>query len=67
MKSKDDVRAKLIAAGVKNLREFGYPDVNDKNILTDIIYSAFFKQMLKDNIGKGLDVPITSLLEEMKK
>lgn len=32
------VREYLIAAGVKNLREFGYPSCDASNILTDEIY-----------------------------
>jgi len=46
---------KLIAAGIRNLKEFGYPKVNAENILTDPIYSAFFASMLKDNKGYGAD------------
>lgn len=37
---------KLIEAGIRNLKEFGYPSVNAENILTDEIYKAFFKRML---------------------
>lgn len=44
------IREKVIAAGVKNLKEFGYPDVNEHNILTDEVYSQFFESMLRDNI-----------------
>lgn len=38
--------------GVKNLKTYGYPDVDSGNIMTDVIYSAFFEEMLKDAIGK---------------
>lgn len=55
----------LIAAGVKNLHEFGYPDCNNSNILSDQIYSAFFKSMLEDNLGKGVDENISRLLERI--
>ena len=47
--AKTDVKAKLIEAGVKNLREFGYPQVTKDNILTVMIYKAFFKRMLEDD------------------
>lgn len=53
----------LIAAGVKNLKEYGYPHVTVENILTDTIYSAFFKSMLEDNKGKGVDTAIKGLLD----
>ena len=38
---------KLIEAGIRNLKEFGYPLVNAENILTDEIYKAFFARMLE--------------------
>jgi hypothetical protein len=59
------VKEKLLKAGVKNLKEFGYPEVTTENILTDEIYKAFFKSMLEDNKGidKQLDTVIEQLLE----
>ena len=45
------MRDKIIAAGVATLKEFGYPSVDKDNILTDMIYSAFFKTMLEGNLG----------------
>lgn len=59
------MRDKLIAAGVKNLKEFGYPMVNAENILTDNIFKAFFSSMLKDNKGHGkaIDAEIDALLK----
>lgn len=59
-----DIRSKLISAGVKNLREFGYPKCDEKNILTDLIYKGFFVSMLRDNLGKGYDTDIKALLKE---
>jgi len=56
---------KILAAGVRNLKEYGYPDVNKENILTDPIYSAFFKSMLNDNLGKGVDEVINGLLGDI--
>ena len=50
------IKSKLIAAGVKNLREFGYPDCTKDNILTDAIYSELFKCMLIENKGNGADI-----------
>jgi hypothetical protein len=47
------MKDKLITAGVKNLKEFGYPYCTKDNILTDMVYKEFFKSMLKDNIGKA--------------
>jgi hypothetical protein len=61
------VEDKLIAAGVQNLREYGYPECNKANILTDMIYRAFFVSMLKDNKGKAgaaVDKAIDNLLEK---
>jgi hypothetical protein len=50
-KMKIDYRKKLIDAGVRNLREFGYPACNAKNILTDYVFANMFIPMLEDNIG----------------
>lgn len=61
----DMIRSKLLSAGVKNLKEFGYPGVNAENILTDQIYRAFFKSMLEDNMGKGMDEHVGALLKEV--
>ena len=44
-------RNQIIEAGVRNLREFGYPSVNAENILTDAIYSQLFKSILEGNLG----------------
>lgn len=58
------VEKRLIAAGVKNLKEFGYPNCTPENILTDCVFSQFFKSMLEDNRGQNpqADVAISSLL-----
>jgi len=47
------IREKLINAGIRNLKEFGCPAVNSENILTDRVYSQFFKSMLEDHRGTG--------------
>ena len=54
------IKSKLIAAGVKNLREFGYPQCNENNILTDEVYSEFFREML--NSKKVTEQILTPLL-----
>jgi hypothetical protein len=59
------VRDRLISAGVKNLKEFGYPGCTKDNILTDYVYKRFFISMLKDNLGKGADTEINQLLKEL--
>lgn len=59
------LREKLIAAGVKNLRAYGYPNCNAENILTDQIYKAFFTSMLESNLGQGQDASIHALLTEI--
>lgn len=59
------MRDKIIAAGVRNLKEFGYPGVNSENIITDPIYSTYFKNMLNDNMGLGFDNVIKSILTDI--
>lgn len=59
------IKDAIVRNGVKNLKEYGYPDVTVKNIMSDQIYSQFFKSMLNDNLGKGSDEEINALLEEL--
>lgn len=47
------IKEKLIANGVKNLHEFGYLNADKETIITDVVYAAFFNNMLKDNKGKS--------------
>lgn len=53
VKRRARVRQSLLEAGVRNLKEFGYPDVTVENILTVDVFKRFFKSMLEDNVGKG--------------
>lgn len=53
MSTSDTIKNKLIQAGVRNLKEYGYPKVDSENILTDKIYSAFFSEMLKHNLDES--------------
>lgn len=46
------MRQQIIAACVKHLREFGYPDCNADNVLTDAIYSRFAKSMIEATIAE---------------
>jgi hypothetical protein len=65
----EQIKDHLLKAGVKNLKEFGYPDANKENILTDIIYGGMFKSMLNDNKGqatKQVDDVIDELLSVVK-
>ena len=61
----EQVKEHLLKAGVKNLKQFGYPEVTTENILTDEVYKEFFKSMLNDNKGNGkqIDEVIDQLLE----
>lgn len=63
----EQIREHLLKAGVKNLKEFGYPEVTTKTILTDEVYKMFFKSMLEDNLGNGkqFDEVINQLLSEV--
>ena len=44
------MRKKIISLGIKHLKDFGYPTVNEDNIITDIVYSSFFENMLEETI-----------------
>ena len=64
----EQIREHLLKAGVKNLKEFGYPEVTTKTILTDEVYKIFYKSMLEDNLGNGnqVDEVINQLLSEVE-
>jgi hypothetical protein len=66
----NDYRKRLLAAGVRNLKEFGYPHVDETNILTDQVYSAFFKSMLDDAKEASADAnyqgAVADLLKEIE-
>ena len=64
----EEIKEKLIVAGIKNLKEFGYHDVNKESILTDQVYKEFFRSMLNDNLGNGsqIDKAIQELLITIK-
>ena len=63
----EQIREHLLKSGVKNLKEFGYPEVTTETILTDEVYKEFFKSMLEDNKGNGkqVDEVIDQLLSEV--
>lgn len=66
----EQIKEKLIEAGIKNLIEFGYEQVTKETILTDDVYSQFFRSMLNDNLGKSnklVDNAILDLLETVKR
>ena len=49
----EQIKNKLIEAGVRNLKAFGYPDISKDNILTVPIFSMFFKSMLEDECNSS--------------
>ena len=65
----EQIKEKILTAGVSNLKQFGYQEVNKENILTDLVYSGFLKSMLNDNKGKStkqVDNVIDELLSVVK-
>lgn len=64
----EQIREHLLKAGVKNLKEFGYPLVTTETILTDEVYKEFFKSMLEDNLGNSnqIDEVINNLISEIE-
>ena len=49
--SQSDVRGVVLAAGAKNLREFGYPNVTADNIMSTLVFRMFFDKMLEDTLA----------------
>lgn len=52
-------RNAMIDGAVRNIREFGYPDVNTENVFSEYVYSKLFEGMVEQTIGDDL-------LEEMR-
>lgn len=63
------IRDGLLEAGVRNLKEFGYEGANKTNIVTDKVYSEFFKKMLEDDDSSRPDIVEVrnELLSQIKK
>ena len=43
-------RDTVLVSGVKSLRKYGYRSCTEENIMTDMVYSAFFKTLLEKTI-----------------
>jgi hypothetical protein len=50
----------IIASEVRDLKKFGYSTVSEDNILTDPIFSAFFKSHLQDALADLEGMPVRS-------
>ncbi len=64
MKAKNsaEFREKVIEVAVKAAHEFGYPDCDKNNILTDEVYKMFFVSILRQSLG-----PSMAINDEIKK
>lgn len=67
--TKKQIREGLIKAGIKNLKEFGYPHASAANILTDLVYKKVFVSMLKSdenvNVRRDIEEVRLELLKEL--
>ena len=63
------IRQALIDAGVKQLREFGYPSCDGDGIMKDLVLASFFAEMLKGTKGKSasVDAEIDIILSELQR
>ncbi len=61
-------KEKLISAGIQSLQKYGYSGVTAENITSDPIYSAFFKEMLLEAVGRSFefDASINELLKQIE-
>lgn len=60
----NEIRMKLLHAGVRNLREFGYKSVTMDNITTTDVFARFFKGMLEEAEGSS-DVATNTVINEL--
>lgn len=63
------LKQEIINQSVENLKEFGYPSVNNENIFTDKLYKSFFMKMLNHSYGINdvLDFIIKSIYKDLDK
>lgn len=56
----------VISRGVKAAREFGWPNVTAENIITDRVYSMFFRSTLVDALdGSDSDKVLNSIIDDI--
>jgi hypothetical protein len=63
------MKQRLLSAGVRNLREFGYELATEETILTDELYKEFFREMLLavqiSHPSKDVIAAVEELMNEM--
>lgn len=64
--TKAQIKERIIENGVDNLKEFGYPTVDQNNILTDRIFARFFLSMLNDKVNQVNNKDVTDVIEQLK-
>jgi len=65
------IRTRTLISLAKSLREFGYPQARDTNVLVDPVYALACKSNLEDAIEKTANDPtvqseLKKILEEVK-
>lgn len=61
-------RHSVIARGVKACRDFGWPHATMENIITDRVYSMFFRSTLEDALqgdNSNADKLLQSIIDEI--
>jgi hypothetical protein len=43
----EEIRERMLAAGIRDAHQFGYPKVNRVNIMRDYVYGKFFESQLR--------------------
>jgi len=65
------IKKGILKNGVKALNEYGYTTVDTENILTDSVFSGFFRSMLNDTVGcapnPNIETALTELLAECRR
>ncbi len=59
-------RKQILESLVRSLKEFGYPSVNEANILTDQVYKMFAERQLKEALdAQPWQIEIEKMLKEV--
>lgn len=63
--TEQDIRTRILKRAVLNLKEFGYENCNEDNILTDEVYKIFFKKQLENVQGESKNADVEKVITDL--
>lgn len=65
LQEREDIRTRLLAAGVRHLKDLNFIGIDTTLILTDRLYMAFFRSFIDELKGRSPNVD--QIINELKK